>query len=436
MPDSPTQRRTPSGWRWLLRCAIACSAVVLITAGAWMYWSHEADRRMDATIADLRAKGRMVRWADLKYDDVADEQNAASHIRAAWAAYVPSARSGAAIGTPAWQTAAQTEVTANAQALALARQARAFERVCWIRPTPGSNLPVIPQYTNASTFCRLLQSAALLHHQQGEEKQAIECWRDIEHIQRMMGKDSSTLITGLICMIESGIGSDAMIRIAPELRFGSPGGLDPADARTLMRELLDTDPIKNAVARGFRFEGVSATNFALTADKQACAGMLRPGFIMAMNRNVTLMQRAADECEHLRYSPPAKSPPASTPNLFNWYTPQFTNVAQDIIQEVLRRRLTAVTIALSLHRHETGRFPASLQELVPGYLPSVPMDPRNEDKTPLGYLVADGGRRPMLYSAGSDKNQVGQPPKQRADITGNAIPQTGVIWQDVTPPAK
>ena len=433
------QRPTPSGWRWLLNCTLACIAIFLISAGAWAYWSYEANRRMDAKIADLRAKGRILRWADLKYDEVPDEQNAATHLRAAFAAYVPSKLASGyrrpTVGTPAWQTMAQAQVAANTQTLALARKARPFDRVCWDRPTPGANLPPMPQFSNVSEFCRLLHGAALLHHRQGQEKQAIECWRDIEHTQQMIGKDNYTLICGLISLIESGIGTDAIVRMAPGFRFEGDGGLDPADARTLIRELLDTDPVKQAVARGLQGEGISATNFVLTDHNQGLSWLLRPGLIMAMKRNMAIMDEAADRAEHLRYRP-SQPPPPPTQTLFDYYTPQFTNVVDDLIQEVLRRRLAAVTVALSLYRHETGRFPDSLQEIVPQYLPSVPMDPRNEEKTPLGYVLAQDGLRPVLYSAGNANPPVGQPPKQWADTVGSPVPQSGILWQDVTAPAQ
>lgn len=413
--------------------------MVLIAAGAWAYWSYEANRRVDATIADLRSKGRVLCWTDIKYDDVPDEQNAATHLRAAWAAYAPTtAISGyqrPAVDSPAWQNMAQTEVAANATALALVRQARPFDRVCWARPTPGASLPIIPQFNNVSNFARVLHAAAILHHQQGQETQAVECWRDIEHMQRMIGKDGHTLIAGLISMIESSIGTDAIIRIAPTLRFGDAGGLDPADARSLIRELLDTDPLKHAVAEGFHFEGLSASNYVLGGDLEKTPWLVRPAYLMSMNRRMVAMTAAADDCEHLRYLPIAP-PPKPTQTPFDYAIPQFRNVSHDLIHETLRRRVAAVTVAVSLYPHETGRFPASLEQLVPQYLPNVPMDPRTQDQTPLGYLLAEDGRRPLLYSPGAAKQPVGQPPKQPAEIPSTSGPQSAVLWQDLALPPK
>ncbi|MFA0747150.1 MAG: hypothetical protein EORIYHIE_001019, partial [Candidatus Fervidibacter sp.] len=39
------------------------------------------------------------------------------------------------------------------------------------------------------------------------------------------------------------------------------------------------------------------------------------------------------------------------------------------------QRLGQVAVALRLYRHEHGRYPETLEELVPKYLPSLPIDP-------------------------------------------------------------
>jgi hypothetical protein len=435
--------RTPSGWKWLLRCGLACAAVVLATGGAWLYWSYEADRRAQAMLADLRSKGRLLRWSDLQFDDVADAENAATCYKAAWAAYVPSPVFGMAsvapatrpaIGTPTWQTMAQAGIAANGNALALARKARQFDRVCWAKPTPGNSMPPIPQFPNVSSFCRVLQAAVILHHQQGDEKAAIESWRDIDHMTRMIGKDNFLLITGLIALINSDIGVDAALRIAPELRFQGPGALDPADARAWVRELLDTDPVKTAVVRGFRSEGTGWMNNV--GSPPTVARMIRPGLVMVSVRSVATMNQMADEWENLDLSPSKVTPVLGQGVFHDFSTPMFGS-PNDLVQGILRRRMAAISVAISLYNHENGHFPASLEAMVPSYLPSVPMDPRNQDKTPLGYLLLEDGRRPVICSPGNS-GSVGQPPKARTSMLsgGNAIPTTGPAWHDADSPAR
>ncbi len=62
------------------------------------------------------------------------------------------------------------------------------------------------------------------------------------------------------------------------------------------------------------------------------------------------------------------------------------------------QRLTQVAIALRLYRHEHGRYPETLQELVPKYLPNVPTDPF--DGKPLRYERLRNGFK--IWSIGQD----------------------------------
>lgn len=59
---------------------------------------------------------------------------------------------------------------------------------------------------------------------------------------------------------------------------------------------------------------------------------------------------------------------------------------------------TLTAIALELYRRRHGDWPASLEQLVPKYLPELPMD-RFTGKT-LGYRLQDG--RPVVYAVGFD----------------------------------
>jgi len=67
------------------------------------------------------------------------------------------------------------------------------------------------------------------------------------------------------------------------------------------------------------------------------------------------------------------------------------------------RDATLVALACELYRRRTGQWPASLADLSPRYLPSVPVD--RFDGQPLRYQLTDG--HPVLYSIGMDLDDDG-----------------------------
>ena len=80
-----------------------------------------------------------------------------------------------------------------------------------------------------------------------------------------------------------------------------------------------------------------------------------------------------------------------------------------------------IGLALELYHRENGRWPASLNELSPRWLPAVPDDRINGG--PLGYRIIDN--RPLVYSLGNDgDDDHGLRPESqlREDCTGGICP--------------
>lgn len=427
-------RTTASGWKWLLRWGMICAGVLGITAAAWTWWRAECNRRAAALIAGIEAHGPVPQWKDPTDEGVPDELNAATHYRAAWAAMAAAQPTPPASQTLGWQAFAEKEVAANPQALALLRKARQFSRICWQPSVPGATSPNVPRFTNAIPSTRLLQSAMIFHHQRQEDQKAIECWRDIEHQSRIIGDSNRFLITGLISMIESRIATEAMLAIAPDLQFDKPGQVNRATARNLIREVLDANIPRDAVARGYRSEPVSVlSNIQVELDR--CPWLLRPGFRLAFTSRAANMDNQARAYQELR--PPATLRLYCTEEpLLGCMTPKLSTLPPEIIQVLLKRRFAAMTIALRLYQYEQGRYPDHLDQLVPEYLPEIPKDSRNQDKTTLGYLLTEDGHRPLLYSAGgtSDEAEISRAvPKKRASLVGSSTPlPNGILWQDAS----
>jgi hypothetical protein len=89
------------------------------------------------------------------------------------------------------------------------------------------------------------------------------------------------------------------------------------------------------------------------------------------------------------------------------------------------RRLLMTEAALRLFRSEHGRWPASLNELVPDLLSKVPADPFSD--RPIVYRCTDDGY--LLYSVGGNGVDDGG---QRATIFGAVQEQTGDLFFDAS----
>lgn len=87
---------------------------------------------------------------------------------------------------------------------------------------------------------------------------------------------------------------------------------------------------------------------------------------------------------------------------------------------MMRRDVTLTVIALELFHRTNQRWPASLAELSPQWLPSPPVD--RFDGSTLRYRI--NGDRPMLYSVGTDREDDGGiPPSTGAEYAQQWFPR-------------
>ncbi len=79
--------------------------------------------------------------------------------------------------------------------------------------------------------------------------------------------------------------------------------------------------------------------------------------------------------------------------------PALAKTAQTQVQARTRLQATAARLALEHYKLTEGRYPDTLAELIPTYLPELPQDPFDPGH-PLHYLLHDGV--PYIYSVGSN----------------------------------
>ncbi len=72
-------------------------------------------------------------------------------------------------------------------------------------------------------------------------------------------------------------------------------------------------------------------------------------------------------------------------------------------------------IALELYRRRTGAWPERLEQMIPQFIPSVPVD--RFTGGPIGYALRDG--KPVLYSVGVDRDDDGGRAPTKTDADGD-----------------
>lgn len=99
------------------------------------------------------------------------------------------------------------------------------------------------------------------------------------------------------------------------------------------------------------------------------------------------------------------------------FVPAFHKAIETCETGVMNRDATLTAIAIELSFRRTGKYPATLAELVPSILPSLPID--MWDGKPLKYRLVDG--KPVLYTVGCDKvDNGGTPTEDWAVLNGRA----------------
>lgn len=89
-----------------------------------------------------------------------------------------------------------------------------------------------------------------------------------------------------------------------------------------------------------------------------------------------------------------------------------------------------VAMALDVYRDKHGSFPSTLAQMVPQYLPAIPLD--HSTGGPLQYKIVDG--KPFLYGLGKDGKDDGGVWIENPHSHWPKVPETG-DWV-LYPPVK
>jgi hypothetical protein len=440
--DAQTRPNPPRLW-WLKRLSLAGLFLIVALAALRWWWGHEAQRGMDAMIAAAHAKGEPILPEDFDFPPVPDAENAAIPLMRAerlmrWNAPERLFWSNFHDSQPLSATDISTiegMMQRHATELQLVRSVRGLAKVNW-----GMR---IQKQTELDSSDWLLQHSlhlsALREHSRGDEAAAVEYLRDMFALARVSGT-RTTQDTVPLMQSNHAWAANSVRDVLPSLLAGKPDGVAqfrPAgdeQVRGLIADLLDERCVREAFIQGvFSLRTTSLFDAEKLANSQInfrpLARLALPIFKLRCTEFAKQADAVLNAARQQNYAaslaalpPPGKGGKVSAflwiahggEASQNWeYLSEF-ELAYRVLTE---RRVTATMLALELYaRDHAGRLPETLKDLVPAYLPAVPIDPLSLDSRPLGYFPHRDP--PAIYSVGYDGTDDGAP----ADAKLSGIP--------------
>ncbi len=439
---SAGERPWPPRYWWLKRLLVAAAVLMLALAGLHRWWSHEAQRRFGSLLEQYRAAGQPLTIEDFDFPPVPDDENAAHDLMLAAASLSPCSlnypRLIALLNRPDLAKdsfgAVGQWINGSAPALALVRRARGKPDVDWgVRLTSPVVNMVFPQLSQQRTLAQFLNAAALYEHfDRKDDAAALELVHDTLVVHRSLIRWRGMVVVHVTGLAVAGNLCDLEIgHIAPTLRIGSTGtAARPAQVGALIADLLEDRFVRESwrwavyAERAALLDAIGGTG-AGTLGVPASAGnlpatrrLLGPATLLGIPpalEYVTGWALVADCPDFPAAQASCKPPPVRETgfqrNVFflaDILLPAMHRAAELTFRVLAKRRLAATALAIRWYETDHGAPPATLEALVPDYLPAVPADPFASGGRPIGYRPE--APRPLLYSFGANMRDDGGTP--------------------------
>jgi hypothetical protein len=224
--------------------------------------------------------------------------------------------------------------------------------------------------------------------------------------------------------------------MSPQLKIGSGAGeVRPADVQELITQLLDDKSVREGYRRGLYGERMAELDTARcvadgrlsltslsggggggggTAATPIASAVSVVGRPMALSDGLLMINHTTALLRAYDTSPTWPAYKAGAPPfpdeiqrtmvrhlLAKMMLPSFDHAAQVSFRHIAERRMTAVALAIRLYAIDhDGKRPAKLEDLVPQYLPAVPLDPFAPTPQALRYI--NDPTNPVVYSISDD----------------------------------
>lgn len=392
-------RPWPPRYIWLKRISLGVVVVLVLLSLLRWWWGREADKRLNAEIARIKARGEPLFLEDFKAPPVADEENAAKALMDALAMWDETNL----------VVDERKYLADNAEALALVRKARDMPGCDWgIKlVSPGIDT-LLPHLGSMRMLARKLVGVAETQLDIDDEAEAVETLHDTLVLATLVDQPPTTLISHLVSLSIRALAVDKARQLAP--RLDNREAINRLTAALLDETAVLEDHRQAWLGERGLFQFDSSTAFVDGKLSLTLSGPPNKAERPLIYVFRPLVQLDAINC--LRYMEPIVAAanntnwhtlPAFKPPTVHWtrplsrlllpslgaaYKTQFRGLAES--------RMSVIVLALRLYELDKGRRPAILDQLVPDYLPAIPRDPFHPDDAPIKYTGS------LLYSIGPD----------------------------------
>ncbi|HWB53445.1 MAG TPA: hypothetical protein VG722_04605 [Tepidisphaeraceae bacterium] len=414
--------------RWIWWLSIAGVVFLLLVVAYWYGALALARHRLNHEVSAARARGEPVLVADFRQPDLSDNLNGAVWLAQA-AKELPDSpafdkfdmESHQPPYSPADVKALGQIAQACEHVLPLIRKAIRCEHANW-------HLSLVPSdernWTNGfitaiepqRKLCEYLEYAGIYNHAIGHDAKTIEIVRDIlgqAHVVQLMNYGELSQLS-VQAMYEDT--ADNLFPMAPSLQIAehsddlATGTASVSQIRELIAAWLTAMPNSDAVAAIQQDRAWLLSEYGIYGDAFAqCPRVLvflyRPAIISTLAKGFANLAVQANAMTQTNFDAAVKKLPVTEKEANNTNAEKLSQndpfnvliTEGDFAKPTSKYpeaffigkslcRLAAVALAVRWYRVEHGAYPASLQDLVPKYLPNVPPDPFSSSGSPLEYI--------------------------------------------------
>jgi hypothetical protein len=473
--DSPNP---PRFW-WLVRLSIVYTIALVVGVGAWFTWNAVADRRVDAEVARVRALGQPILAQDFNvFEKWPDNLNAVTYITQA--ARITSSAPRQELIDFDWdyklsepqRRLLNTFPAAFAENIRLMRQSRPLKSQRTITITSPMANVVLSNLNGEQQLARTIQAVIAAEHLDGNDAEVIECMRDLLHLSSSVDQRTVFLVEHFVAIGMSTAVADSVARLSQQISIDRAGpGTRPSkpasrqQVQALIAELLDLSELQRGQEKALQGERAGQLDTALQLPNSPSwfgrTAVVRPGGatltgtllapsfklsgVRCAQNTTEWVNLVADPTTTAANLPPMRveTPMADVTQMSRMIetllTTSLKHACQSHFRAVVERHIAATQLAIRLYQadHQEA-FPATLQELVPTYLPALPADPFASDQQPIKYVrdgIIAGIPTPLLYSVG--ENGIDDHGSTRSDLSSyNRWAMEDAVYPIIPPPLQ